>query len=206
MAQRALSHSWVSPIPGIAAHDILTQGANCTQFSPENSQLCYNGDFQQQQHQQPCTANFSAQDISPYRPISPFSSGEIPNGFMCSPQEVSGQTKSTVDSGSMLLSPAMIGNLSNGSESVEEFSGFSISLPHDNMQGNMETTEEDLGGLKKNQGAVQVNNQWSAIRSIGFPFSLPPNDTWKPNLLWDLDSPPCPSEISTSFSTNKCYN
>ena len=96
---------------------------------------------------------------------------------------------------------------SNGSESVEYFSAFSLSLPSDNMHGNnMDTTGEDLRGLKKNSGAVQVNNQWGAIRSIGFPSNWPQNDTWKPTLLWDSDSPPYPSDMSTSYSTNKCYN
>ncbi|XP_062104756.1 putative NAC domain-containing protein 94 [Humulus lupulus] len=214
MAQRALSHSWVSPLHGIITPgDILTtQSPNCaTQFSQDNIQLCCNGEFYPPQQQQPhSSVSFSAQDIHPYRPISSFTNGEFPNEFMFSPSELSGQIKSTVDSASMILSPGMIGNLSNGSEStVDEFSGFSISLPNDNMHGTMETAaaeEEDLTGLKKNPEAVQINNQWGGIRSIGFPFTLPPNDTWKPTLFWDSDSPPCPSDMSASYSTNKCYN
>ncbi|XP_057787593.1 protein FEZ-like [Salvia miltiorrhiza] len=50
--------------------------------------------------------------------------------------------------------------------------------------------EEEEGGLRK--------NVWENIRSMGFPFSLPPNLPW--------ESPPCPSEMSsTTYSTNKCY-
>ena len=58
-------------------------------------------------------------------------------------------------------------------------------------------TGEDEAGLRKNQGAA-LDNQWGTIQSIGFPFSLPSD-----NLSWD--SPACPSEMSTSYSTNKCY-
>ena len=87
---------------------MLTQGTNNTQFSLENIQLCCNGDFQQQQAS---TTSFSAQDVSLYMPINLFSNGEIPNGFMFSPQEVSGQTKSIVDLASILLNPSMIENV-----------------------------------------------------------------------------------------------
>ena len=217
MAQRALSHSWLSPLPEISATEMFSHGAQCSEFSPDNIsctteiasvlQFCSNNSTDLQQ-QQTCSANFSAQNLSPYtKPtLFPFSNGEIPSGFMFSPPEVSGTTKSSVDGGSMTLSPAMISSVStnntNVSESVVEFDGsnnhftyFSMNLPHD-VQGNME----------KNLGSPHANtNQWGPIRSLGFPFSLPGNDQpWKPNLPWD--SPPCPSDMSTSFSTNKCYN
>ena len=41
------------------------------------------------------------------------------------------------------------------------------------------------------------------IQSIGFPFNLPSHDALRPNLPWD--SPACPSEMSASYTTNKCY-
>ena len=36
MAQRAFSHSWVSPLPETLVSDMFTQGTNCTWFSSEN--------------------------------------------------------------------------------------------------------------------------------------------------------------------------
>lgn len=220
MAQRALSHSWVSPmLPAIGASDMFTQGtAHCVQLGQTERgsavHLCTNSDLQQQQQQQQTqqsTISFSPPDHTlPYRPISPaaskppffpFANGEIPSGFMFSPAEASGNSKSTLDEASMVLNPAMI----DGSQ--HQFSGFLISLPHD-VQEKLdaeEEEEEDLAILKRATGAAQANNQWGTIRSIGFPLGLPPaNDAWKPILPWD--SPPCPSEMSTSFSTNRCYN
>ncbi|GMY13632.1 protein FEZ-like [Fagus crenata] len=220
MAQRAFSHSWVSPIPETLASDMFTQGTNCTQFSSENIsctteigsavQFCSTNDLQQAS-----TSSFSGFDISSYKPINPtfckpslfpVSNGDLSNGFMFCPLEVSGPIKCTVDTASMLLNPALIGDVSNPSRttdfegSPQQFSGFSIGLPQE-MQENM-GIGEDEAGLRKNQGAA-FNNQWGTIQSIGFPFTLPSDDAWRPNLPWD--SPPCPSEMSTSYSTNKCY-
>lgn len=215
MAQRALSHSWVSPLPEISTPGFLSQDPHCTQFSSENMsctteigsalQFCTNNDLQQQAS----SASYSASDIPSYKQsispgackpagMFPFSNEENPNSFVFSGLEMSsGPTRSGADVASMLFNPALI-------ESQEhQFNGFSISLAQD-MQGNMGTGGEDEeAGLKKDQGHMaQVNNQCGVIRSIGFPFSLPPNDAWKPTLPWD--SPPCPSEMSTSYSTNKC--
>ncbi|KAE8021673.1 hypothetical protein FH972_007544 [Carpinus fangiana] len=228
MAQRAFSHSWVSSLPETLASDnMFTQG---TQFSSENIsctteigsaaiQFCSNNELQQEASAANC---FSAFNIpSNYKPINiptvlskpasmfPLSNEDLPNGFTFSSLEASGPTKCTVDTGSMFLNPALIGHISNASESIDsqgrpqqqQFSGFSISMPQE-MQENMGTGEdyEAAGGLiRKNS-----NDEWGTIRSIGFPFSLPSNDAWiKPNLPWD--SPPCPSEMSTSYSTNTCY-
>ncbi|CBI22222.3 unnamed protein product, partial [Vitis vinifera] len=177
MAQRALSHSWVSPpFPATAmTADILSHGAHCTQFSSENIScttengssidLCCNNDLQQAS-----PASFSALDIPSYKAINPAA---------CKP--------SIIDFGGP----------------QQQFNGFSISLPED-LQGNIHTGEEDTG-FRKSASAGQANNPCGNIRSIGFPFSLPSNvaDPWKLNLPWD--SPPCPSEMSTSYSTNKGY-
>lgn len=222
MAQRALSHSWVSSLPENLASEMFThQGMHsCPQFSSENIsctteigsgiQFCSNNELQQAS-----TSCYSAFDNIPYKPINPtlskpsmfsLSNEDLPNGFTFSPLEQSGPTKCTVDTDSMFLNPALIAHMSNASESrdsegpQQQFSGFSISLPQE-MQENV-ATGEDEGGLRKNSGAAP-NDEWGTIRSIGFPFSLPSNDAWKPNLPWD--SPPCPSEMSTSYSTNKCY-
>ncbi|KAL6324879.1 hypothetical protein AAG906_019787 [Vitis piasezkii] len=213
MAQRALSHSWVSPpFPATAmTADILSHGAHCTQFSSENIScttengssidLCCNNDLQQAS-----PASFSALDIPSYKAINPAAckpsmfpipnAGDLQNSSMFLPLEVPGS------------SPGLL-NLPLGSDSIDfggpqqQFNGFSISLPEE-LQGNIHTGEEDTG-FRKSASAGQANNPCGNIRSIGFPFSLPSNvaDPWKLNLPWD--SPPCPSEMSTSYSTNKGY-
>ncbi|KAF9663725.1 hypothetical protein SADUNF_Sadunf17G0081900 [Salix dunnii] len=223
MAQRALSHSWVSPIlPETTASDFLSQGAHCTQFRSENMSctteigsnfhLGSNNDFQQAS-----PASLSVLDIPSYRPINPIahtsylfpvSNGDLPNNFLFSPPEISGPIKSTDDAPSMLLNPALMGEASKTSESIEyegsqqQFNGFSINLLQE-MQGNIGTGDET--GLRQDPSSIQDNNLLGTIRSIAFPFSLPPNlpQAWKSNLPWD--SPSCPSEMSTTYSTNKCH-
>ncbi|CAK7328006.1 unnamed protein product, partial [Dovyalis caffra] len=225
MAQRALSHSWVSPLPdSTTASDLFSQGALCTQFSSENMSCTTdigssfhigsnNNDFQQAS-----AASFSVLDMPSYKPINPtayksylcpVSNGDFPNNFLYSPLEISGPVKSTDDAPSMLLNPALIGEACKTSGGIDyegsqqQFNGFSINLLQE-MQGNMGTGEEDAG-LRKNPGSIHDNNMVGTIRSIGFPFSLPSNlpDAWKSNLPWD--SPSCPSEMSTTYSTSKCY-
>ncbi|XP_011010602.1 PREDICTED: protein FEZ-like isoform X1 [Populus euphratica] len=223
MAQRALSHSWVSPVlPETTASDFFAQGAHCTQFSSENMSctteigsnfhLGSNNDFQQAP-----PAGLPVLDIPSYRPINPLvhtsyifpvSNGDLPNNFLFSPLENSGPIKSTDDAPSMLLNPALMGEAGKASESTEyegsqqQFNGFSINLLQE-MQGDIGTGDET--GLRKNPSSIQDNNLMGTFRSIGFPFSLPSNlpDAWKSNLPWD--SPSCPSEMSTTYSTNKCH-
>ncbi|XVF14253.1 hypothetical protein REPUB_Repub09cG0042400 [Reevesia pubescens] len=225
MAQRALSHSWISSLPETAAFDILHQGAPCTQFSSENIscrteigsaiQLCSNSELQQES-----TATFSALDIQSYKSFNPtiyrpspfpVSNGDVHNNYMFSQLDhMSGSSKCTVDASSMLLSPPLTTDVSKASESTDfggqqhQFSGFSISLPQD-MQGNTGVGESDQEGRRKISNATPDDNHWGTIGSMGFPFSLSPNmtDSWKPNLPWD--SPQCPSEMSTTYSTDKCY-
>ncbi|KAK6913246.1 NAC domain, partial [Dillenia turbinata] len=215
MAQRALSHSWVSSFPEHTT-DILGQSAHCTQFSSENmccttecaSAVQYNNDFPQAS-----TATFSTPDIPSYKPINstvykpslfPVSNDDLPAGFMFSSLESAPTKSTTVDVASLLLnlSPALVGEGTKTSDTIDfggsqqQFNGFSISSQ--DMQENIRTGEDD-SGLRKNMTTMTHtnSNQWGTMRSIGFPFSLPPNLPW--------DSPPCPSEISTSFSVTKCY-
>ncbi|OMO82433.1 No apical meristem (NAM) protein [Corchorus olitorius] len=93
----------------------------------------------------------------------------------------------------------------------------SNNLQHDEMQaGNMNNHEHSL--LFKNMNVMMSHNnvddddQWETVRSSSsmgyFPFSLPPmmmgDHGWKPSMPWDSSS--CPSDqMSTSFSTTKCY-
>lgn len=121
--------------------------------------------------------------------------------------------KCTVDLSSMLLNmpSSMLGDFGTRAiaDSIDHYggvpqehncNGFSINLLQDHMQG-----EHANGLIMKNPNLMHsTDEQWETVRSIGFPFSLPSNaDAWKPNLVWD--SSPCPSELSTSFSTTKSY-
>lgn len=215
MAQRALSHSWVTSLPETLATDMLNQGTHYSQFRSESisncmtetaMQFCTNNDLQQAS-----AACFSTFDVLSYKPINHtvsrtplfhVSNGDLPSGF---PLDVSGPTKGTVDSTSMLLN-SPLGDVTDASGTSDfegpqqQFSGFSLGF-HREMQGNMGAEEDHEAGLRKNPDAA-LNNQWGTIQSMGFPFSLPSNDAWKPNLPWD--SPPCPRlEMSTNHSTDE---
>ncbi|KAM7508017.1 hypothetical protein LguiA_018470 [Lonicera macranthoides] len=175
MAQRALSQCWVSPLPETPQSDIFNQGAHSTPFTSEN--ISYN--------------NFPL-DIPSYKPInqmpyksSPFAipNGDLPNGFMFSPPDQSEPSKCTADVTSLLFnlsSPAFTGDGSKTSESVDFGDG-----PQQHF----------------NTFSISSPQDAQSVHAIGFPFSLA--DEWKPSLPWD--SPPCPSEISTTYSANKCY-
>ncbi|KAJ6926903.1 protein FEZ-like [Populus alba x Populus x berolinensis] len=222
MAQRALSHSWVSPLPDTTASDLFAQAALFPQFCSENMSCVteIGSSFHigsNSDSQQASSASFSVLDIPSYKTINPavyksylcpVSNGDLSNNFLCSQLDISGPIKATDDAHSMLLNPALIGEAGKTSESIEyegsqqQFNGFSINLVQE-MQGNT-GTGDDEAGFRKNPSSIHENNLVGTIRSIGFPFSLPPNlaDAWKSNLAWD--SPSCPSEMSTTCSTNKC--
>ncbi|KAF5184613.1 Fez-like protein [Thalictrum thalictroides] len=226
MAQRALSHSWVSPFPETTGTDMLPEGTHSTQFSPENLscttearsvfQLCCNNDVQQSSITSSTYPSIDAQSYKSYNTMvckpnmPPIPNGDLPSGFMFSGFDMSGPAKCTVDVTSLLanLSPAFLGDGGKTLENInfvgaqQQSNGFSITLPME-MQDNMGMREEETC-LRKNSNTTQINSHWGA-RSVGFPFNLPLDmpDAWKPNLPWD--SPPCPSDLSTSYSTNKCY-
>ncbi|KAJ6423577.1 hypothetical protein OIU84_024532 [Salix udensis] len=221
MAQRALSHSWVSPVlpDSTGASEPFAQGAHCTEnmscvteigssFHPGSN----GSDFQQ--------ASFSVPDhINPYKPINPAvyrsylcpeSNGDLSSSLLYSQLDISCPIKYADDAHSTLLNPALIGAAAEASESIEyegsrqQLSGFSIN-PLQEMQMCTGDDHEEAG-LRKNPGSIHESNLVGSIRSIGFPFSLPsnlPHDAWRSNLAWD--SPSCPSEMSTTYSTNKCY-
>nr|XP_011467973.1 PREDICTED: uncharacterized protein LOC105352462 [Fragaria vesca subsp. vesca] len=184
MAQRALSQSWLSPLPEPTSSGFLTQ---CPQFSSENNISCTtdlgsaiqfwsnNNDLQHQQ-----ASTYSAFALSNKPNFNPALVGEnIPNGFMFTPIDMSSPPN---------FNHAFVGDLSNNNTSgsidfdgsqQQQFSGFSTSLAQDQNQ------ENTITSLANN-----TNSHWGTIRSIGFPFSLGSDD---------------PSDMSTSYSTNKCY-
>ncbi|GLU01914.1 hypothetical protein SLE2022_191940 [Rubroshorea leprosula] len=223
LAQRALSHPWISPLSETMASDILNHGIHgSTHISSENiSCTTEMGSSAMQLHgnndlQQTSTTSFSAVDVPPYKSYNPIvykpsffpvSNGDLTSNFLFSQLDMSGATtKCTADTPSMLLSPVLISEISKASESIvfegqeQQFSGFSINLPQE-MQGNTGVGEAEAHTRKN-----QENHRWGPSQSIGFPFSLPLNlpDSWKPNLPWD--SPTSPSEISTTYCPNKCYS
>lgn len=213
MVQKALSQPWISQLPGSMVSDIFTQGANCNnQFCSENiscttevvgsSSIQFCGKNQEQPHQVVSNANtntsFSASDINPpYKPINssstiskssqiPVSDGDLADNLFYT-LEATGPTKCTVDVGSMLSNSDYIGFEEPNQQ--QQYSGFSISLPQD-MQANIGT--EIIGAEEQGWRKNQLE---TVGRTIGFPFSLPPNDAWKAPLAWD--SPLCPTEMST---------
>ncbi|KAL0350895.1 UNVERIFIED_CONTAM: protein FEZ [Sesamum radiatum] len=215
-AQRALSHSWAASLSETTSPDAnftYTYSGQPTQFNSENISSTTENEFQ--------PVNFADLNIPSYKTITgkqaifPSPTGDYFPGnlIFSSSEEVSGTSnKSTVDLTSMLfnLSPALASEACKTSESIDfegtqqQFNGYSV-----NSSQVMQTSinpEDEQEGFRKNQSITNTPNQWGNLRSIGFPFSLPSAvpDSWKPNLPWD--SPPCPSEISsTNYSTNKCY-
>lgn len=224
--QRALSHSWVSPLPEPTAPDTLPKSAHAPQFSSQNMsliketssaiQLNYNNRLQQSS-----PASFSPLDFSFNKPMNPatsipskipISNGDLTSNFLFSPLETLAPAKCTVDVSSMLLnmSSSVLGGFDKATECVDfggsqdHCSGFSLSNLPQVMQVNIGYGDEN--SLVKNTNMTHIDDQWESVRSIGFPFSLPMNmgDAWKPNLLWD--SSPCPTDqMSTNFSSTKCY-
>lgn len=212
MAQRALSHSWVSPIPETIAADIPNFGLHSTHLSSETlfscttdigsaTQLCNTYDLQQVS-----TAGFSPLDVPSYKPMnppltktSPFLTGSF------SPLEMSDPTTKITPGFSSIfcnLPPAIIGDVSKNCGSIDfnepqrQLNGFSVSSQ--DMQVCIGGGEDDLG-LRKYSSERHDSNRWGNIRSFVFPFTLPSDlpDEWKPGFQWD--SPPCPSEMSTTY-------
>ncbi|KAJ4829633.1 hypothetical protein Tsubulata_029307 [Turnera subulata] len=230
-AQRALSHSWVSPLPEPSStmSDTLARSSEATHFSSQNfslvpdtsstNQLNYNNHHMQQSS----IGSFSPFDFSFNKPTSSvttsrpsqlhISPGDLTGNFLFSPIETLIPAKCTVDASSVLLnmSSSMLGDYGKAgtldfSGSQDHCSGFSLSsLPQAILQGSIATSGDESSSVKNVNGA-HLDDQWESVRSGGLPLSFPMSmgDAWKPNLLWD--SSPCPSDqMSTSFCTNKCY-
>ncbi|GMH05125.1 hypothetical protein Nepgr_006965 [Nepenthes gracilis] len=172
MGQRALSHSWVCPLPETAMFDICNQGTDSTQFSPDN--IACTTDLQQNS-----ITGFSSPEFPYYKVINLAVSK--PSAFPLPSNQIStldfpGIPRLTGDMASMTrnLSPSMNGDVPKASETAnfggteQHFDAFPINLLQD-MQGNMD--HEDLLSLRKNQSTTQTSNQWARTRAIGFPLS-----------------------------------
>ncbi|XP_049384405.1 putative NAC domain-containing protein 94 [Solanum stenotomum] len=220
MANRALSYAWVNPLSEVASPELFNQSAN-THFISENVSsiteagsvlhLSNNSELLQGVSNVPSYKALNTMASRPSYLSSP--STDISYNFMFSSPEVSGQnSRCLLDANSMFFnaSPGLITDISKTSESIDfdgpnqQLNSYAISSSQE-MQRSI-SMEDDEAGLRSNQTSTNDNTEWENMRSVGFPFSLTTSlaDEWKPSLSWD--SPPCPSEISTSFSTNKCYN
>ncbi|KAI4389057.1 hypothetical protein MLD38_001321 [Melastoma candidum] len=184
MAQRAVnSQSWFSSLPENMASDILgLSQPHCPQFSPENNISCTTAI---RDLQNASTANFFQLDFQPYPQISkslgfPIPHGGILNAF--SPLDLSkGAAPVDDNTPSALPCPSLIGQDHKNADSATNFEG-----------------QNHFRGFHVNNN----NSHWgtaASARPLLFPFSLPSGAPW------ESDSPASPSEMSTSFSTNKCY-
>ncbi|KAL5981152.1 hypothetical protein ACLOJK_029072 [Asimina triloba] len=229
MAQRALSQSWVSSLPETSGSDVFSQIVHGTQFTPENfscssqagSSIHFgcNSDLQQSSP----GPSFSVLEIPSYKPLNPsvykppmlpISMAEIPPGFMFAPLDVPVPPKCHIDVASVLLnlSPSMLGDVSKGPSTIDfgqhqqcnsnsnNNNSFTVSLPQEVHVNDGEEKEEAT------ISTCHMNSQWGSNKNVNFPFNLPSDlsDEWKSNLIWG-DAVPCPTELSTTYSTNKCY-
>ncbi|ONK60934.1 uncharacterized protein A4U43_C08F24280 [Asparagus officinalis] len=218
-AHRALSQSWVSPLPETIESDLFSVAhtLNANQFGSDNNipctmeagssiQFSSNNGFQQQTS----GINYPPLGIPTYNKLNnpmnfrsytvPASNSDISTSFKFSASDM------PLSSMLINLSPSILGEFGKCSPSIDfgqpqHCNGFTNDF-HAEVRSHLGNGEDE----KKSSNTIIVNkNHWGAARTVSFPFSLPPNisDEWKQNL--PLDSPPCPSEMSTSLSTNKCY-
>ncbi|XWS34101.1 hypothetical protein CRYUN_Cryun21dG0010700 [Craigia yunnanensis] len=239
-AQRALSHSWVSPIllETSSISDMPSLDSNSSQLSESSENITLTAKTSSSPLQfnhnpdllQTSTAAFSPIDFVSYKPIIqmasgkpsqlPMSNGDLTSLIFAPLDQTSSPAKSAVDVTSMLLnmsSSSMLGDYGRVSDSVhfgggsqDHCNAFSVTLPHE-MQGNMINNGDHENSIFKSLNVSHVDDQWETVRSIGFPFNLPlpmsMEDAWKPIMPWDSSYPSetYPSEMSTSFSSTKCY-
>lgn len=184
--QRALSHCWVSTLPG----NILS--SHSSHLSSDHM---------------PSTDFSSLENNPSYRLLNPTahkpSQLPFPNGHLnadtipLSPCDAVGPAKCTVDASSLLLnmSSSMLGDFCKDDA---QYNGFSFTLPEE-VQENLDNGDESTGLVKTPIGTyIDHHDQCMNIgRSMGFPFGFPLNVTW--------DSSPS-SELSTNYSTNKVYS
>ncbi|XP_006827219.2 putative NAC domain-containing protein 94 [Amborella trichopoda] len=223
MTQRALSQSWVSPLPETNNQDIFSNNISYTNFSSENISCTSEAGPGTQFYSEILHASnpdFSHLNLASYKPINstlskpfPLTQTSAPE-FAFSPLDMLGPAKSTMDIASMLLnlSPQILGDGGKASANVEfgqqlqnQSSSFGVNL-QPQMNENSQNGEGEACLTKRENNSRDVSgNQWCNARAGGFPLNLPSAlfDAWKPNWSWDCSS--CPSEMSTNYSTSKSY-
>ncbi|XP_060193126.1 putative NAC domain-containing protein 94 [Lycium barbarum] len=204
MANRALSYPWINPLSEVASPEVFNQSAT---FGSENvSSITENGSVLHLSSNNDLLQG--ASNVPSYKAINSMVSRP---SYLSSPN--TDISCNFMDANSMFFNTSLglITDISKNSETIDfegqnqQLNSFSISSSSQEMQRSI-SMEDDEAGLRSNQTSINDNiTQWENIRSVGFPFSLTTSltDEWKPSLSWD--SPSCPSEISTTYSTNKCY-
>ncbi|KDP41193.1 hypothetical protein JCGZ_15600 [Jatropha curcas] len=207
--QRAISQSWISPIPEISASSsLLAKGSQNMNLPLTTDQTCSAAQLNYNYNNNNDITNFSPLEFnSCYKP--PISNGE--NFFFSPIESTIAPSKCTVDVSSMLLN--MSSSVLGESGSIDlgglqedrhcNSNSFTLSCLPQVMQvwdNPSSGDNENINAMSfKHVNGTNMDDQWQTVRSIGFPFSL--GDAWKPNLLWDSSS----SDMSTSFATAKCY-
>ncbi|XP_027914711.1 putative NAC domain-containing protein 94 [Vigna unguiculata] len=231
-AQRALSQSWVSSLPETRTSDhILTKDQHTTQFCSDisftkkttlASHYCTNNNYTDSQPLTPCPL-----DVASYKSIInpllykafdhfPISNGDLSTSFLFeTSSDGNTNAKSTMDVSSMLLnmSSSVLGDFNKTSEdntnattsfgALQEHGYYPLPFLREMQSTFGEQEYDNMNALKgPNVNMPGVDEQeLETVRSIGFPFNI--GDAWKSNLLWDTSSFPC--DVSSTFSTTKCY-
>ncbi|XP_072987667.1 protein FEZ-like [Typha latifolia] len=206
MAQRALSQSWMSPLPEIKESYIssVSQTAQCAQFGSE-SISCITEPASAVQfscsksllQQHPNTDSYSY-DVSSNKPTNlnhgrpsflPVSSADIPTSFMLSSFEMPMLSMSTTDMPSMFLNitPTILGDTEKASASInfgqpQDSNAFMVDLPVE-INEILGCTNEETSMTKTANTCAMNNGQWETPRIVSFPFNLPTNlsNEWKSN-------------------------
>ncbi|KAE8694339.1 putative NAC domain-containing protein 94 [Hibiscus syriacus] len=182
MAQRALPYTWISSLPETVPSDILHHGRfgseniSCTTEIGSTMPLGSNSELQQG-----CTASFSALDIPTYKSFHQ-------TVYRPSPFHVSNG-----DHHNNLMFSQLDIMSGSSTKCTVDASSMLLSLPNDCRQ--RRNIVESKEGTTKNSDSITDYNHLP----MGFPFRLSPNvtDPWY--------SPQCPSEMSTTYSTDNCY-
>ncbi|KAH6809470.1 NAC domain containing protein 94 [Perilla frutescens var. frutescens] len=195
--KRALSHSWVSPILDATANsDIFnTVVSNMPMPTKTNSSLQFG--LCNDVVEQSSFASFSPQYFPLYMnstkacPLS--ASGDV--GDHLNPSYTFSSTETPIpasrcvvnDATSLLLdmSTSILGDFERSSANMDLSSSFN---------GFSDATHGEAAVLVKGQGVGEIDYQWGSIVEFPYTTSFP---------LWD--SSPSPSDLSTTYSTNKCY-
>ncbi|XP_072979733.1 protein FEZ-like [Typha angustifolia] len=171
MAQRALSQSWMSPLPEIKESYIssVSQTAQCAQFGSESIS---------------CITEPAS--VPSFLPVS---SADIPTSFMLSSFEMPMLSMSTTDMPSMFLNipPTILGDTEKASASInfgqpQESNAFMVDLPVE-INEILGRTNEETSMTKTANTCAMNNGQWETPRIVSFPFNLPTNlsNEWKSN-------------------------
>ncbi|XP_051145374.1 putative NAC domain-containing protein 94 [Andrographis paniculata] len=197
--QRAVSQSWISPaIFDTPTSDIMNlPPVNSIHLSSSNITMAnLQFDFCNGVEQQSSMASFSPLSFPLNKPVHHMES-------KLSQVSESAPKYGTSDASSVLL------DMSNSI--FEDYNGKGCSEDEDPS-----TLHQQCNGLISTivTGNVQVeippgnvaqfNEPWGSIRPVGYTYNTPLMslpEAWKTGFLWD--SSPCPSELSTNYTSNK---